>query len=99
MQRPTLKSNLDDTGHKLERIGSWDHGLEPHDIGDDEGGHKIESVQEFLKSAVRLSWRALNNCFDPDLKKAWDTHTEEIVAGEKMAVKSVIHKESFDAPC
>lgn len=34
MSRPIVRSNLQDTGHKCEAIGSWDHGVEPYDVGE-----------------------------------------------------------------
>ena len=45
MPKPIARAGLDDTGHRVEALGSWDHGLEPWDIGDRPLGPKIGSVQ------------------------------------------------------
>ena len=36
---------------------------------------------------------------DPHFRRDYQAHTEEIVVGEKMAVKDVVHQDSFHAPC
>lgn len=36
---------MDDTCHKTEALGSWDHGMEPYDIGLDDRGPKVQSVK------------------------------------------------------
>ena len=95
----------DDTGHKVEALGSWDHAVEPHDIGIDDKGPKEDNILGFLRHAyvllrVRLE-RFRNGLLldDSKLREDYLGHTEEVVAGEKMAVSDVIHQESFDAPC
>ena len=65
--------------------------------------------KEFVKRTTSLTLDALNNGIkriqesnffnDPHLREAYNSHTEEIVAGEKMAVKKIIHQNSFEAPC
>ncbi|KAL7443529.1 hypothetical protein ACHAXM_008960 [Skeletonema potamos] len=94
----------DDTGHRVEAIGSWDHGIEPFDGGCDDKGPKEENVQGFLRHAfILLSGRfqrfrtGLLN--DTKLREDYLAHTEEVVAGEKMAVNDVVHQDSFNAPC
>eukprot|EP01083_Nonionella_stella_P285662 972455_1 len=112
MPRPIARSNIDDTGHRVEALGSWDHGLEPYDIGDQTKDHKVESLQEFnefMKHAVHLTLDTLagglkriqESAFfdDPHLREEYNSHTEEVIAGEKMAVANVIHQNSFEAPC
>ena len=36
---------MDDTCHQTEALGSFDHGIEPYDIGLDDRGPKVQSVQ------------------------------------------------------
>ena len=91
----------DDTGHKVEALGSWDHAVEPHDIGIDDKGPKEDNILGFLRHAyvllrVRLE-RFRNGLLldDSKLREDYLGHTEEVVAGEKMAVSDVIHQESF----
>ena len=45
MPLPIGKRYFDDTGHCVEALGAWDHGLEPYDIGDQAEEPKIETVQ------------------------------------------------------
>jgi hypothetical protein len=45
MQRPIARPDCDDTGHRVEALASWDHGIEPYDCGYDAKGEKVESVQ------------------------------------------------------
>ncbi|KAL7554963.1 hypothetical protein ACHAWF_018527 [Thalassiosira exigua] len=106
MTNPIKRRNKDDTAHQVEALGSFDHGLEPHDVGYDTEETKVESVQQFLTRTFDVTCNALSNGLkrlreseyfsDPRLR---DSHTEEIVAGERMAVSYVIRKESFEAPC
>ncbi|KAL3782401.1 hypothetical protein HJC23_005449 [Cyclotella cryptica] len=112
MSNPTRKTNIDDTAHKVEAIGSWDHGIEGYDVGDrsEDDSQKIESLQDFVKCAKK----AISNGMDKlkekersysdilhnrELREHYREHTEEIVAGEKMAVKPLIREDSFGAPC
>jgi len=34
--------------HRVEAIGSWDHGLEPYDIGDSTTEPKVETLQVII---------------------------------------------------
>ena len=61
MPRPIARSNIDDTGHRVEALGSWDHGLEPYDIGG-QTDNPIESVQvrtELTQSPARTLMASL----------------------------------------
>ena len=40
-----LRPKMDDTCHQTEALGSFDHGIEPYDIGLDDRGPKVQSVQ------------------------------------------------------
>ena len=93
----------DDTGHRVEAIGSWDHAIEPYDLGLDDEAPKEENIQGFLRHAFVLlssSCQRLRNGVlnDMRLRQDYIGHTEEVVAGEKMAVNDVIHQDSFSAP-
>ena len=135
---------MDDTAHQTEALGSWDHGLEPYDIGLDDRGPKVQSVKvsslllyfELLLISQLNLHLTTNTCFphvktstssnlqeffiltsacfnkaldklhstdnfwnDPHFRREYQAHTEETVAGEKMAVKNVVHQNSFNAPC
>jgi hypothetical protein len=106
------KTNIDDTAHQVEAIGTWDHGVEGIDTvnSSDNGSHKIDSFEDFVKCATNAIGKGINklrqtdqSCkdvlHDRQLREAYREHTEEIVAGEKMAVKPIVHEHSFDAPC
>ena len=114
----TPKSNIDDTAHQVEAIGTWDHGVEGIDtVNVEDGSHKIVSIQDFVNCAAKAIENASKvigggintlkekerNCsdllHDRRMREDYQQHTEEIVAGEKMAVKPIIHEHSFDAPC
>jgi hypothetical protein len=106
------KTNIDDTAHRIEAIGSWDHGVEGIDTVNssaEDGSHKIEGIQDFLKCVSKAIGSGIEKLkederrhngilHDRALREKYREHTEEIVAGEKMAVKSMIHEHSFDAP-
>jgi hypothetical protein len=102
-----MKANTDDTAHQVEAIGTWDHGVEGVDSLED-GAHKITSMQEFVSCATKAT-KAIGSgikklaekdiLHDRELREKYGDHTEEIVAGEKMAVKAIVHTDSFDAPC
>lgn len=92
------KNNFDDTGHKLEAIGSWDHGVEPFDAGSCPK-YGDETLRETLGRWVRRVWFGGGLLNDRELREDYRGHTEEVVAGEKMAVSSVVHRNSFEAPC
>ena len=104
--------NINDTGHNVEALGSWDHGVEPYDVGNrpEDTDHKIENVQELVQGTQGIISRGRqffrekfhdfrewvnNDRFREDYK----SHSEEVVAGEKMAVKRMVHDKSFEAPC
>jgi|Transcript_13103 hypothetical protein len=94
----------DDTGHRVEAIGSWDHAIEPYDLGLDDKAPKEENIQGFLRHAFVLLSGSFQRCRngllnDTRLRENYAAHTEEVVAGEKMAVCDVIHQDSFNAPC
>ncbi|KAL9181999.1 hypothetical protein ACHAXT_012342 [Thalassiosira profunda] len=103
MPRPIARTNMDDTGHRVEALGSWDHGMEQFD--DQNNEPKIESVQEFVKRTLTLTCSALRKGMkriqeseffsDPRLREGYNSHTEEDVAGERMAVRDVVHQRSF----
>jgi hypothetical protein len=99
MKRTTTMS--DDTCHRVEAIGSWDHAIEPYDVGCDDKDPKEENVQGFIRHAFDLlSCRFRNGVLnDTKLREVYLAHTEEVVAGEKMAVNDVVHQDSFNAPC
>lgn len=101
---------FDDTGHKLEAIGSWDHGIEGYDVGSDDHSQKIQDVHDFTTcfrqaitsgiSKIREEEHRFGSLIqDTQLQEKYRSHTEEIVSGEKMCVARVINQDSFDAPC
>lgn len=106
------KPNIDDTAHQVEAIGTWDHGVEGIDTvnSTDNDAHKIDSLKDFIKCATSAIGKGINKLketelnyndvlHDRKLREAYREHTEEVVAGEKMAVKPTVHEHSFDAPC
>lgn len=108
----TNENTIDDTAHQVEAIGTWDHGVEGVDTVNaaEDGTHKIDNFQDFVQCAAKAigsgieklkeKERSYNNILhDHRLRKEYQEHTEEIVAGEKMAVKQIVHEHSFDAPC
>jgi hypothetical protein len=112
MSNTTRKTNIDDTAHKVEAIGSWDHGVEGYDVGErsEDESQKIESLQDFVKCAKKAIWNGMDKLKEKErsysdilhnreLREKYREHTEEIVAGEKMAVKPLVHEDSFGAPC
>ncbi|KAL7480014.1 hypothetical protein ACHAW6_007669 [Cyclotella cf. meneghiniana] len=112
MSNTTRKTNIDDTAHKVEAIGSWDHGVEGYDVGErsEDESQKIESLQDFVKCTKNAIWNGMEKlkekerCYSDilhnrELREKYREHTEEIVAGEKMAVKPLVHEDSFGAPC
>ena len=101
MKRTTIIN--DDTGHRVEAIGSWDHAIEPYDVGLDDKAPKEENVRGFLRHVFVLLRDSFQRCRngvlnDTRLREDYLNHTEEVVAGEKMAVNDVIHQDSFNAP-
>lgn len=93
-----------DTGHIVEAIGSWDHAVEPYDVGINDKGPKEENVLGFLRHAYDLLLGRLQGfrnglLSDTKLRQDFLAHTEEVVAGEKMAVSDIVHQDSFTAPC
>jgi len=67
------------------------------------------NMKEFVKRSCAITLHALSEGVrgiqessffnDPNLREGFGAHTEEIVAGERMAVKYVIRQHSFEAPC
>ena len=112
MTNSTARTNFDDTSHQVEAIGTWDHGIEGADTVNctADKAHKIDNFQDFLKCArnaigygleqLKEKERSFNNILhDRKLREEYREHSEEIVAGEKMAVRAIVHEHSFDAPC
>ena len=64
--------------------------------------------KDFVKRTFTITLNALNNGIkriqesdffsDPHLRESYYSHTEEIVAGERMAVRPVVHHNSFMSP-
>lgn len=112
MTYSTTITNFDDTAHQIEAIGTWDHGMEGIDTVNctSEKTHKIDNFKDFIKCATKAidngleqlkeKERRFNNILhDRRLCEEYREHSEEVVAGEKMAVKAIVHEHSFDAPC
>ena len=72
-------------------------------MGLDDKAPKEENIQGFFRHALVLLRGSFQRCRngllnDKRLREDYLGHTEEVVAGEKMAVNDVIHQDSFNAP-
>ncbi len=99
--RNHVKNNIDDTGHKVEALGSWDHGVESYDVGANrcllnEDASFRGTLARWIRKMKDFGAGIQN---DSKLREDYQSHTEEVVAGEKMAVRRVVRRKSFEAPC
>eukprot|EP01083_Nonionella_stella_P090205 252024_1 len=102
MPRPITRTSMDDTGHRVEALGSWDHGLEAYDMGDWAEDPKVESVQEFAKRSCALAANALTSSIkgicESNLLKDFCTQedTNKMPADKKTGANHASQLDSFE---
>uniref|UniRef100_A0A7S2MJW4 Uncharacterized protein n=1 Tax=Helicotheca tamesis TaxID=374047 RepID=A0A7S2MJW4_9STRA len=95
--------------HDVEVLGEWDHGLVGMSYVLDSAEAKAKetaridpklilkrtglAIEAAIKNAVR------NVGQDGNVREGVENHTEEEVCGMKLCVKTVVHQDSFVAPC
>lgn len=89
----------------VEVLGEWDHGIEP--AAESDGKATVQDVKSAILKAERAVDSATRNIIrkvgqavtiDPHTKAEISEHTEEEVAGMKLAVKKTVHQDSFVDP-
>lgn len=86
-------ANIDDGSHKINNIQDFITCA----------SKAIGTASKAIGTGINTLKEKERNCnnllHDRRLREEYREHTEEVVAGEKMAVKSVVREHSFDAPC
>lgn len=88
----------------VEALGEWDHGVCDPELKDAPEGANLRELVHTVERKADITVRKMIQkgaqavALDDRTKQGVSGHSEEEVAGMKLCVSNVVHKDSFEAP-